>query len=105
MTARLREPALAVLSVAAGLAIAVLDSRPGWDDTGVTAILLLAGAFVAALASGRRPWLWALLVGAWTPLVEIGTGTTGSLLALAFAAGGAFAGYWLARVPGHPARG
>ena len=106
MTARVREPALGVIAVAAGLAIAVLDSRPGWDDTGITAVLLALTAFAVAAAAGRRPWLWALLVGAWTPLLEIlASGATGSLLALAIAAVGAFAGYGLARLLVRPAEG
>lgn len=106
MTGRFREPVLAVLAVAAGLAIAVLDSRPGWDDSGITAALLALAAFVVAAVSGRRPWLWALLVGVWTPLLEIpSTGATGSLLALAIAAIGAFAGYGLVSLLVRPAEG
>lgn len=106
MTARLREPVLAVLSVAAGIATAALDSRPGWDDTGITVALLFVSAFAVAAASGRRPWLWAVLVGVWTPLLEIpSTGATGSLAALAIAALGAFAGYGFVRLLNRPAEG
>jgi hypothetical protein len=106
MTGRFREPVLAVLAVAAGLAIAVLDSRPGWDDSGITAALLALAAFVVAAVSGRRPWLWALLVGVWTPLAEMpSSGATGSLLALAIAAIGAFAGFGLVRLLVRPAEG
>jgi hypothetical protein len=88
----------AVLSVIGGLAIAYVDSRPGYDDTGVTAVLLIAVAAPAAAIGGTRPWLWAVLVGVWTPLIEVSSGgSTGSLLALAFAAAGAAVGYLAAR--------
>ncbi len=101
-----REPAALLLAIGAGVAIAVLDSRPGWDDTGITAVLLLLASFVSAALSGRRPWLWALLVGVWVPVVEIpGTGQPGSLGALLFAAIGAFAGYGLARLVLAPTEG
>lgn len=83
---------------ACGFALAWLDSRPGWDDTGITAtaLMLVSGSF--AFVAGRRPWLWALLVGAWVPALEIpGTAGAASLLALAFAAFGAACGYFAAR--------
>ena len=90
---------LVAAAVAAGLAVALLDSRPNWDDTGITAVLLFATAFVVAAVAGRRPWLWALLVGGWTPLLEVTTaGAAGSLIAMVIAALGAGAGYGLARV-------
>ncbi|HSS36136.1 MAG TPA: hypothetical protein VLR93_07655 [Patescibacteria group bacterium] len=101
MNARFVSPRTAGLIAAAagvGLAIAWFDSRPGWDDTGITAAALFLASFSFAATAGRRPWLWAMLVGIWTPLVEIGlTGQAGSLIALAFAAAGAAAGHLSAR--------
>jgi hypothetical protein len=71
-----------------------MDSRPGYDDTGVTAVLLISVAAVAAAIGGARPWLWAILVGAWTPIIEIGSGgSTGSLFAMVFAGLGAAVGF------------
>jgi hypothetical protein len=66
-----REPLLAVIALAVGIAIAWVDSRPTWDDTGITAVSLLGAAAIITALSGRRPLVWALLVGAWTPLLEI----------------------------------
>jgi hypothetical protein len=95
---RTREVVLLAAAVAAGAAIGYVDSRPGWDDTGITAGLLILAAGAAAAVSGRRPWLWALLVGGGTPLLEIPTGgSPASLAALLFAAVGALAGWLLAR--------
>jgi len=84
---------LLVLAVLAGLAIAWLDSRQGWDDTGVTAglILLTSGGFAAIRPA--RPWLWAVAVGGWTPLLGIASsGNYGSVLALAVSFLGAYSG-------------
>jgi hypothetical protein len=75
-----------------------MDSRPGYDDTGVTAVVLISVAAIAAAIGGTRPWLWAILVGAWTPIIEISSGgSTGSLLAMVFAGLGATIGYVIAR--------
>jgi len=76
-----------------------MDSSPGWDDTGITVgALLIASAVTAALA-GQRPWLVALLVGGFVPLLEIPRGAGGaSLVALLFAGVGAFVGSMLGRV-------
>ena len=88
-----REPILLVVAAAAGLAIAWIDSRPTWDDTGVTTLLIVVAAALVAAASGRRPWLWGVLIGGWIPLVEIPAGgSSASLLALGFALVAAFFG-------------
>jgi hypothetical protein len=98
----MRDRFLVGVAVVAGLAIGYIDSRPGWDDTGITVGLLIAAAGAAAAVSGRRPWLWALLVGGGTPLIEILTGgSLASLAALVFAAVGSLAG-WL--IGGWPRR-
>jgi len=86
------------LALVLGLAIAFADSSPGWDSTGVTAGALLLAAGATAYLGRRRPWLWALLVGLPTPVIEIAAGgSIGSLLALVFAGIGAAIGWALAR--------
>ena len=84
--------------VAVGLVVAFVDSRPTWDDTGVTAgALLLVTLLLGALAP-QRPWAIALAVGIWIPLFGIlARGNYGSILALAFAFAGAYAGALLRR--------
>ena len=88
------------VALAAGIGIALMDSSPGFDDTGVTVFVLLIASAVSAALAGRRPWLVALLVGGFTPLVEIvGQGAGGaSLVALVFAGVGAFVGSMLGQV-------
>jgi len=95
----IRSGFLAAVVAVAGLAIAYVDSRPGWDDTGVTVTAIAIVAFAAAAVSGRRPWLWAILAGVWTPAIEIASsGQLASSSALLVAAVGAAAGYGLARL-------
>jgi hypothetical protein len=102
----IRSEALIPVAVASGLAIAWIDSSPGWDSTGITAgLLLLAGGVIAAIAR-NRPWLWALLVGLPVPIVELTAGgNAGSFLALGFAATGALVGWAIARRGANSAEG
>jgi hypothetical protein len=89
---------LVAAALVTGASIAYVDSRPGWDDTGITVGLLVLAAGAVAVVSSRRPWLWAVLVGASAPAVEIAAGgSVASLAALAFAAFGAFGGWLLRR--------
>jgi hypothetical protein len=84
---------LLVVALLAGGIITCVDSRPTWDDTGMTAIALLAVCGILGLIAPRRPWLWALAVGVWIPMMGIvGTHNYGSLLALFIAFAGAYAG-------------
>ena len=96
------------IAVVAGLGIAFLDSRPGYDDTGVTAAALAIAAAIAVLieGSGRvvRVAALAVLVGIWIPIAEMtAPGTNGSLLALVFSTVGAFIGWVIVRGLTRPA--
>lgn len=92
-----RDAFLVVMSIGIGLAIAYLDSQPNWDDTGITATMLLLMAALVSGISARRPWLWAILIGVWTPLLEFSSAGWAGLAALGVAAVGATAGYLLVR--------
>ena len=88
------------------MAIGYVDSRPGWDDTGITAVViaLVAGAFGAL--TPRLAWLSGLLVGGIVPLIEIPwQHNAGSLLALMIAEVAAYAGAGLRVVVGAPNAG
>jgi hypothetical protein len=93
MAANRRLIALSVIALIAGMAIGWNDSRPTWDDTGITAGLLVVAAAAFGVIDPRRWWLWAVLVGVGTPLFEI-TGATGtaSLAAFVFSGVGAAGG-------------
>ena len=76
--------------------IGYVDSRPGWDDTAITAVLLAIAAGLATTLDPRRWLLWAAIVGGPLVILEVSaTGSPAPMAALVFAAVGA-AGGWLA---------
>ena len=84
------------LAVVGGIAFAVIDSLPKFDDMGILAFGILFFSGLLGLLGCRRPWLLALAVGLWIPLHDIpGSGNFGSLLALLFAFVGAYSGWGL----------
>jgi len=84
---------LVPLALLFGLAIAYVDSSPGWDDTGVSAAAVLGASGLFGVLYPARPWLWALAVGVWIPAYEIiREFNYASLLALVFSFAGAYAG-------------
>ena len=96
--------ALFAIAVLLGLAIAYMDSRPHWDDAGITAGSMFAFAAVLGAIAPERPWLWALGVGVWIPLRMIAHARTfgslaGGLAVLAFPIAGAYAGTFVQRRP------
>lgn len=88
-----------MVSVAAGLLIEWIDSRPNWDDTGITATLL----FVVAAAIGyyykKYPLVWGLAVGMWVPLLgTIRSNDYLMLIVLVFGLTGSFSGYIIRKI-------
>src|SRR4051794_30158392 len=73
-----------LVAAIAGLALAWIDTRPGFDDTGVLVGLIVAASMIGVLIEGSgsiwRAGVIGLLVGGPTPLVEVGSG--GQLAAL-----------------------
>jgi len=97
--------ALMLAALAAGFFIAWVDSRPNWDDTGITAgMIFLTAAFFGAIRPSRA-FVWALAIGAWVPLFGIALRhNAGSLLALAVAFLGAYAGALAGRALARPGK-
>lgn len=87
-----------LLALAAGGILAWVDARPGFDDTGIMAgLVLLTAALFGALAP-RQPWRWALAVGLWIPVAAIvRDGNSGAVLALVIAFVGAYGGAMIGR--------
>jgi len=84
---------LLLAALALGLLLALVDSSPDWDDTGVSAAAVFAGAAAFAAARPWRAWLWALAVGLWIPALGIVVRDNyAALLALVPALLGALAG-------------
>jgi len=55
------------VALVGGIAIMYVDSRPGWDDTGISAMSMLLLAGLVTLTSSLPPWLVAVCVGVWIP--------------------------------------
>ena len=86
------------IALVAGVAIGYMDSRPGFDDTGVTAVSLVVAAGLASFVAGRAPWLIALATGIWIPLFELSTiGSGGPVASLILAGAGASMGWLVGR--------
>lgn len=84
---------LVVLAILCGATITFIDSRPTWDDTGITAGAILLTTAVFSFLSPRRWWVWALAIGFCIPAVGIlRANNYASLLALAVALIGAVVG-------------
>lgn len=85
-----------VLSIVTGLFIAWIDSRPNWDDTGITVFMILCASSLFSFLAGEKPWLIALAVCSWIPIWAIvSTHNYGSFLALVPGFAGAYIGYFV----------
>jgi hypothetical protein len=89
----------AILGLAGGLVMAWVDTRPGWDDAGVTAGgLMLAAALAAGV--GAPAWLAAALVAGPIVLAQR-SGGAGIVVVIPLALAGALAGALVRRwLPG-----
>ena len=99
---RTLERTLLAAAIVIGVVIAYVDSRPSWDDAGVTAFSMLLVAGVFALLVPRRPWRWALAVGIWIPIYAFvrapAAKTFAMLIVLIFPFAGAYAGMAIRRL-------
>ena len=96
---------LLLAALAVGLALGLVDSSPGWDDTGVSAAAVFAAAAAFGATRPSRAWLWALAVGLWIPVLGIVVRDNyGALLALVPALLGALAGAGARRLLAGPDR-
>jgi hypothetical protein len=88
-----REYALLALGAAVGMALALVDSLPQWDDSGILAGgLILSSMFISVLGV-RKPWLLAIVLGGWMAVRDaIQSGDPRMLVLLAFPLVGAYAG-------------
>ena len=67
----MKQKILLISSLVLGLLIAYIDSRPTWDDTGITVLALLVGGGIIGLLVRKHPWLFAFAFGLWIPLYGI----------------------------------
>ena len=83
--------AAGLFALGAGLAIAWMDTRPSWDDSGLTAGALALASGIAAFA-GLRWWLVPILVAGPLFVAEFRGLGWGALLICAIALAGAGVG-------------
>lgn len=82
-----------------GIAIAWIDSQPNWDDSGISAFMVLLVSMLAGYMAESKPWLIALAVGIWIPTYGIiSVQNFGSLLALLPGFIGAYTGWWIGKI-------
>jgi hypothetical protein len=90
----MNQKVLLVVSIVVGLLVAVMDSLPKWDDTGITVLALIAGGGIIGYFVLKHPWLFALTFGIWIPLWGIITRhDLMMLIVLFFPFAGVFAGW------------
>jgi len=88
-----------IAAILLGILIAYIDTRPHWNDDGISVLMILLASTVCGYFSHKRPWLIAILVGIWVPLFNIIIAKNfGSLIAIVPAFIGAYAGYYLSRL-------
>ena len=96
---RIRFVLLVLVAAMLGALISMVDSSPGWDDTGVSAAMVLGASGLMGALHPQRGWVWALAAGSW--IAALGGITLGhgyaSVVALAFAVVGAYAGAFAGR--------
>ena len=87
-------PVAPVIGLLLGAGIGYVDSRPTWDDTGITVGAVVLCAFVTAAISPRWAWLSGLAVG--LPVLVFNAvlhGGYAAVVAVGIGLAGAGAGY------------
>jgi hypothetical protein len=93
---RIQFALLVLIALMLGALIFMVDSSPGWDDTGVSAFMILTASGLLGALHPQRAWVWALAVGTWVPLrgliLKRSEFEPASVLAVGFALAGAYGG-------------
>ena len=90
---RMMSIGLGLAALVIGLLIALVDTSPKWDDTGITVGMIVIVCAVFGAVSPARAWLWAFAVGLWIPVLNIAfQHNYTSSIALVFAFFGAYMG-------------
>jgi hypothetical protein len=100
MRTRLTWLAVAV-ALAIGIAIGYVDSRPTWDDTGITAGSVFLAAAILSAVRPRAAWLVGLAAGAPVLVFNVVlSGNFGSAVAIAIGLVGALVGFLVGKAAG-----
>lgn len=88
-----RAGVVGILVLGAAVALAWVDARPGWDDSGITVFSVLFLAAAGALA-GLPPWISGALTCVPLLVAELPRGTA-ALIAVPLALAGGFVGAYV----------
>ena len=81
-----------------GLTIWWIDSRPHWDDTGITVGLVIIATGLISFINPKKPFICAIATSLWIPLDQtINNQNYLTLLVFVFGFMGAYAGSFLRR--------
>ena len=95
---RLQFVFLLLIALMVGALISPVDSSPGWDDTGVSAAMVLSAAGLMGALHPMRAWVWAVAVGLWIPTLSIASGHGYEfIVALGIACVGAYEGAFVGK--------
>jgi len=86
------------IALAVGAAITWIDTRPTWDDAGITAGMILIATATLGFANPARAWLFALAVAVWIPAFGLLHGNHTAVMALGVGFVGAYAGAFTRRL-------
>ncbi len=90
---------LLLTAISLGAIITYVDTRPNWDDTGITATTIFFSCSLFGAIRPQRAWLWAISVGLWIPVVGIVIDHNyATLLALVIAFGGVYTGVTIRKI-------
>jgi hypothetical protein len=90
---------LLAAAIVIGVSIGWIDSRPNWDDTGISVIMVLVVSALFGFTMPSRAWVWAIAVGIWIPLFNVVLSNNyGSIIALAIAFAGSFIGAFIRKL-------
>lgn len=88
-----------LIGIILGTSIAYIDTRPHWNDDGMSVLMILVVSFICGCISSQKTWLIALAVGIWIPLFNIVLDYNyGSFIALIPAFIGAYIGYFSRKI-------
>jgi hypothetical protein len=62
---------LFIIAIVLGMMIGFIDSRPHWDDAGITAGMILIVTACLGFVMPKCAWVWAISVGIWIPIWKI----------------------------------
>jgi hypothetical protein len=71
MTRRNRIIIAVFVAVSGGIFIGRIDTSPRWDDTPLTVFTLMLVSATGTFIARRKPWLIAILVALWVPLLNV----------------------------------